>query len=288
MIGCAMLRLIDLRCRQGTGIDEPFGGLYCYFLGDYRQLPSVKDTPMYGLPNEDDEYAPDGKLLVSTFEKVFVLSTCFRQEDQQFLNILDNLSTGNSTKADYDILSKRFKMNVKDQDEFQDALHLFATKAEVFQFNYEKLQNLQDISTKLPVPVAKIIGQHNCKTALASKPDDADGLQSVLYIANGCNIMLRNNLWVEKGLVNGTVGKVVDVIYNNDEAAPNSFPAVIICKFPTYTGPGLGPENLIPIPSISKSWSSNSVNCTRRQFPLSVAYACSIYKSQGMTLDKVN
>lgn len=99
--------------------------------------------------------------------------------------------------------------------------------------------------------------------------------------------MLRNNLWVEKKLVNGTIGEVVDIIYEKGKNSPYNFPSLILCKFPSYTGPGIGPENLVPLP-VSKSWiSRNKTNCTRVQFPLALCYACSIYKSQGLTLDKV-
>jgi ATP-dependent DNA helicase PIF1 len=282
MIGTFMLKMIDLRCRQGTGKNLPFGGLFLYMFGDIRQLPPVLDTALYATNLSDD-----GKVLISTFEKVFFLKQCFRQEDPEFQNILDNLSTGNSTVSDYDILSQRFMNNVRNKEEFASSLRLFATKQEVFEYNYSTLQDMKDNEGQ-SIPVAKIMAKHNNKTAKKGKADDADGMHQVLYLAKGAKVMLRSNLWVEKGLVNGTVGEVMDIVYEPDSEVPLAFPSFIMCKFSSYTGVGIGPDNLVPVPSILKSWSSKrNVKCTRQQFPLVLCYACSIYKAQGITVEKV-
>lgn len=60
---------------------------------------------------------------------------CFCQQDQEFQLILDNISTGDSTLCDYKTLAKRFTSKVKESKDFNDALHLFATKKEVFEYN---------------------------------------------------------------------------------------------------------------------------------------------------------
>ncbi|KAE8739225.1 hypothetical protein FOCC_FOCC015277 [Frankliniella occidentalis] len=59
-------------------------------------------------------------------------------------------------------------------------------------------------------------------------------------------------------------------------------------KFDNYAGPGIRPKGLVPIPTILRSWSNVSGNCSRQQSPLVPAYSCKIHKSQGLTLDKSN
>ena len=58
MIGCSLLRKIDLRVRKAipSRQDEPFGGLFVYFLGDINQLPPVNDRPLYSDKIEGREF----------------------------------------------------------------------------------------------------------------------------------------------------------------------------------------------------------------------------------------
>ena len=66
-------------------------------------------------------------------------------------------------------------------------------------------------------------------------------------------------------------------------------PAVILCKFDQYNGPGVGPEkDLVPIVPMTNSWTTkDGTNCTRVMFPLCLCYASTIHKSQGLALNKV-
>lgn len=150
------------------------------------------------------------------------------------------------------------------------------------------LENMKDSTTGLATPVVKIKAQHSSPAAAKAKPDKAEQLEPELFLAKGCKIMLDHNLWTEKGLVNGSLGNIVDIIYKPGETSPYHIPAVLICNFPGNTGPGLGPDNLVPIPTVSASWSDNNTSHTRNQFPVVVCYACTIYKSQRLTLNKVN
>lgn len=97
--------------------------------------------------------------------------------------------------------------------------------------------------------------------------------------------MLRKNICVERGLVNGSIGVVQDIIYRSGDRPPFS-PYVLLFKFDGYTGPYL-PGNVFPLKAMQTSWRDGSVECTRRQFPINLAYAITIHKSQGLTLDKI-
>ena len=56
--------------------------------------------------------------------------------------------------------------------------------------------------------------------------------------------------------------------------------------FDSYSGPTF-PDGTVPITPIRRSWSSSGGHCSRLQLPLKLAWAVTIHKSQGLTLDKV-
>ncbi|KAK3922134.1 ATP-dependent DNA helicase [Frankliniella fusca] len=284
MVGCRMLRQIDLRLRQAKGVNEPFGNVYVYLLGDIRQLPPVFDTPIYKIPTEPG-IAEQGKALVSQVQKVFFLRECFRQKDPAFQAILDRISTGDITQDDYAVLSTRFKNHVGEQERkrFDDAVYFFSVKAKALDHNYKSLQELKCTSTQEVAPGVKITAKHNNSVAKSGTAEDAEGLEHTLVLAKGCNIMLTYNLWTEMGLVNGAKGTIVHILFEDGEEPPAGSPKIIMCKFQNYQGPGVGPDNLVPIPTITRFWDKNGTSCSRTQFPLTLFYACSVHKAQGVT-----
>jgi len=264
--------------------------LHIYLFGDIKQLPAVKDSPLYS-NKQKSPLAKQGKHTFNSMQRAFILNTCHRQHDHQFLDILDHISDGTVTREDYDLLSVRFSHNLEETEKysFKDAIRLYATKVEVDEFNLEKLSNLIDLDTNQLNPVARIPARHNCLAAKNASADEADGLESVLYLAKGCKIMLHQNLWTSKGLINGAFGRVVNILYEKDKEPPNDAPRIILCEFDDYTGSSLIPgSKIVPIKAELVTFQNiNNVTCSRYQFPLCLAYACSVHKSQGMTLDKV-
>lgn len=112
------------------------------------------------------------------------------------------------------------------------------------------------------------------------------GLQKTLRLSVGAKIILRQNLWTSKGLCNGTLGEIKDIVYKPGEQDNQSnLPLCIMVHFPRYTGP-VCYGNTIPIVPSSVSFKKSNVNCTRKQFPIQLAYAISIHRSQGITLEK--
>ncbi|KAJ1518875.1 hypothetical protein ONE63_011522 [Megalurothrips usitatus] len=274
LLGSCTLAMIDARCKQATGNHmEDFGGLHVYFFGDLKQLPPVKDSALYAT-NHPSLLAKHGKGVFNRIQRAFILSTSHRQNDAVFLDILDRISNGTHTKNDYDYISKRFKHTLPESEKskFTDAIRLFAKSDDVIEYNLNQLMNAKDTLTGKLTPIARINAKHNCSMA-----------------KQGCKIMLRKNLWVHKGLVNGALGKIVDIVYDAEVITPDSTPAILMCEFETYSGPGLIPDTkIIPLQPELTTWTSKSgEKCSRLQFPIALAYACSIHKSQGMTLNKV-
>ena len=98
-------------------------------LGDIRQLPAQKDSPLYAAEPKQIT-AKHGKKLIENFHKMLYLTKCHRQQDQNFLHAFDNLSNGCTSTSGNDMLSTRLTTNVglHERNNFKDALRLFATK----------------------------------------------------------------------------------------------------------------------------------------------------------------
>ena len=106
--------------------------------------------------------------------------------------------------------------------------------------------------------------------------DDArqtGGLEKVLKLANGARVMLPKNLDVTKGLVNGSMGTLVDVVYAKQETIQ-----LLKIKFDLYS-------SVIDIArDTRKIQIYSNAYLYRKQFPLTIAYSMTIHKSQGLSL----
>ncbi|CAG8631724.1 7415_t:CDS:2, partial [Paraglomus occultum] len=91
----------------------------------------------------------------------------------------------------------------------------------------------------------------------------AKGLEAQLFLARGACIMLTANLWTAAGLVNGSMGTVHDIIYNDQ--GPSYLPTVVFISFDKYKGPTIT--------------ALDGTKC--------LAWAITVHKSQELTLPRV-
>jgi hypothetical protein len=85
------------------------------------------------------------------------------------------------------------------------------------------------------------------------------------------------------------MGTVFDLSWDPGLDPFSTFPTVLLIKFDDYSGPdfpGLLP-GVIPVFPATRSYDYKGVSCSRTQFPLRLAYAITVHKSQGLTLSKV-
>lgn len=147
--------------------------------------------------------------------------------------------------------------------------------------NFTKLRQLN-------APVAKIRAVHTGTGAKKAGADVANGLERILYLSVGARVMLTSNLWTTLGLVNGAMGTVAEIAYELGKTPPD-LPTVVMLEMDGYTGPTIpGPNGrpVLPIRPIRCTWEGHSGSCSRMQFPLCLAWAITVHKSQGLTLSK--
>ncbi|XP_057857985.2 uncharacterized protein LOC131067076 [Cryptomeria japonica] len=132
---------------------------------------------------------------------------------------------------------------------------------------------LKALNLPIALSIAHIAQQTN------TEYDNNEQLPLELLLCENQQVMLLANLWIEVGLVNGSIGLVKNIIYEPNTKPPD-LPKFVIVRFQNYKGPPWDPlhPNDIPIAPIARR--------RHTQIPLTTAWAITIHKSQGLTLDK--
>jgi ATP-dependent DNA helicase PIF1 len=138
-------------------------------------------------------------------------------------------------------------------------------------------------------PVKKILSIYTGRNASKVSNEEADNLPNKLLVCVGAQVMLSTNLWTEKGLVNGSIGTITDVLWDTGQDPSVSMPSLLLVCFSEYSGPDfpLYRSKIVPIFPVTCQFDYKGVPCTCKQFPLQLAYAITVHKSQGLTLSRV-
>lgn len=134
----------------------------------------------------------------------------------------------------------------------------------------------------------KILARHTGRGAAKATEDEADNLCPDICLCIGARVMLTANLWTEMGLVNGSMGAVHDIMWENGQDPSSMMPSIILIKFDEYSGPAFPHCNrgVIPVFPATRQFEYKGAACSRTQSPLRPAYAITVHKSQGLTLSR--
>ena len=282
MIGLGRMSQIHRRLCQAKphSSDLPFGGMTIMLAGDLRQLPAVKDLPLYSASG-GTLVQIEGRVMYRKFEISFIFHNSIRQagdENKSFREELERLANGDFNLNDYKSWTKRSLSNLNSEEKrhFEDnAVKLCSLKNNTVSFNIQQMRKLET-----PIFRVKSINSKGASTATSTV---AKNLLQELLICRGCKIVLTINLWTAAKLVNGSPGVVKHVIFKSGETPPNHQPAFLLVQFEGYTGPPFlpGHPKLVPICPVTKTWMKKEQVFSRTQLPLMLGFAISIHKSQG-------
>lgn len=134
---------------------------------------------------------------------------------------------GKSPKNDCAKLLARNPEIIEKPLDYDSIVRLFPRRNDVDDYNINKLRQAEQKN----IPIAKIVAEHyGDKKAQKTRSQDMWGLDPVIYICRGAEVMLNNNLLPAKyGLVNGSRGTVIDILYDGNHL-PESCPKCVIVE----------------------------------------------------------
>jgi len=270
MVRADLLDNIDYSLRLHRNNNEPFGGVQMIFIGDLFQLPPVVSSQYernYFQTVYETPYFFSAHVLSDKFSlETIVLSKAYRQTEGRFLNMLDAIRSGD---IDEELLQELNERNEEQEMLEQTYITLTARNAVAQNINQTKLDELDaPVFTYL----AKISGQFNPTLY----PTDA-----ALKLRIGAQVMMIKNDPGKK-YVNGSLGVVeqidestIRIRIQKDQKSELVEVTKQEWEVLKYTSKG---KNLEIQTEVVGSFI---------QYPIKLAWAITIHKSQGKTFDHV-
>ncbi len=265
MLSGNFLDNLDRICRSFKRAPEkPFGGIQIILSGDLFQLPPIPPRPSGTPPWQGGDTSSNNMVVDSLAWKNMNLAICYiteqhRQDDDAFTDILNAIRANTINDHHLDTLQERIKEF--DEEEFGTMTKLFTHNADVDTINDRALAGLDEKEKLFEMTVK---GRENLIETLKKSCLAPERLK----LKVGAQVMfVKNNF--DKGYVNGTRGIV------------ESFDDVGVPVVKTLTGETVVVDR--------ETWSiedDGRVLASITQVPLRHAWAITVHKSQGMSLDE--
>ena len=269
MVRADLLDGIDLFLRKyGRDRNLPFGGTQVVLVGDLYQLPPVlsrDEAKIFNKLYETPYFFNSNVFKESDFE-IIELTTIFRQTQDQFIEILNQIRVGQVSNDTLVPLNKRVSLKNS------DAHIMLTTTNKVAQGHNE--EKLDSINKPLFTYQATIEGNF---------PEEDRNLPSPLKLElkKGAKVMFTKN---DRGgrWINGTLGEVVDLDINKIKVRVKDG-----TRKETFQVPIEEWENIEYESDEETEEVKTIVVGKLKQYPLRLAWAITIHKSQGLTFPKV-
>jgi len=247
------LEMVDILLREFKKTTEPFGGVQLILSGDFFQLPPVTRE------NEKTRYIFESPLWEDLDLKICYLDKPYRQYDNTLIHMLEEIRSNTVTSKTWQLLKERFLLPV---DSAIAPTKLFTHNRYADTYNIQELAKIQEPTHVYQMRCFGNSYYHELLKNSCLSPEK-------LLLKKGALVMFtKNNL--PEGYVNGTTGKVL-------EFTEEGYPVI-----QTFEG------KIIQVESVE--WvleEDGEILAKVRQLPLRLAWAITVHKSQGMTLDAV-
>ncbi|XP_076765651.1 pif1 DNA helicase [Xylocopa sonorina] len=233
--------------------ERPFGGIQLILCGDFFQLPPVSSR------DKKAQFCFESSAWEKCVHFNYELQIVHRQKDSEFVQILNNIRIGRVTDEIAEKLKATAKQKIEDNGILATRLCSHVNEAE--EINEFQLNELKSES--------KVYTAQDSDPSMTTTLNQQLTVPDKLILKIGAQVMLLKNINLSTGLVNGARGVIVKFADN-----------VPVVQF----------KSGIQYHAKLEKWSLKTNLGTivhRKQVPLKLAWAFSIHKSQGLTLDCV-
>lgn len=264
MMGKTLFDNLDYVAKRVRGNDDSFGGITLILSGDFYQLPPVKDDWLF----ESKNYK------ACNFNPI-IFRECKRFDNKEYFELLNRVRMEEQTQEDVDALRSKVKAydeytrrNKKNKEKIIiKPTILYSKKVDVLFHNIKELEKLPGSETLYFAQDEYIKFTDSYSKPYYEKNLD-DSITSCVRLKPGSQVMLKKNLSVEEGYVNGSRGVIkycdddfVEVLFMNGRYLRVGF----------------------------EKWEFEDANgyACRAQIPFILAWSSTIHKIQGSTIDYV-
>lgn len=290
MVGAQTFSNLNLTLQEIFEVNQPFGGISVFAVGDLMQLNPVGEKPVY------KQITTGYSSLLTTVWTLFSLYQLIdivrQKDDPYFAELLSRIRLGIHTPADM----KAIKQLENNENIPDDCISLFLTNALKDIYNCKQLSALSSTVHTMKAKDSRTDSQtrrlHVSVTVTSTNPHETGGLCHEIQVAEKARYMHTKNTDIVDGLVNGATGTVDKLDINTS----NPLKSTIYVKFDDSN---IGRQaklktkykGLVPIHPASATFTvtdkSASILVERTQFPGNLAWGITVHKSQGSTFSEM-
>ncbi len=268
MVRCDVIDAIDTILKSvRRNHSTPFGGVQILFIGDLYQLPPVAKNEEWRILNEyyGSPFFFDSKAVKELQPLLIELNKIYRQKEESFVELLNKVRNNQMNRDDYDLLHNRFIQGFQPATE-EKFITLTSHNNQADNINQAKLQKLNAAAYTFK---AKIEGEF---------PENNYPAEAQLVLKEGAQVMFIKNDVATKKYFNGKIGVVskleAEKIFVNCDGEDIEVSEEVW-------------GNVRYTLNRSDEKLEQQILGSFYQFPLRLAWAITIHKSQGLTFDKV-
>lgn len=269
MVRADLLDAVDTELRRLRRTNRPFGGVQLLMIGDLQQLPPVVNDVTWNVLRQyyDTPYFFSSKVLSESSFLTVELDKVYRQTDKSFLELLNKIREGCNDEDTLSAINQRYIPDFQPVKE-EGYIQLMTHNEQVTNINNQYLSELSGEA-------------YNYEAVVSGKfPESSFPTEKNLVLKRGAQIMFVKND-PNKRFFNGMIGQIKDI---RDKSL------IVSSKDAPETEFEVNREEWMNVRySLDKETHEiiEILEGTFTQYPVKLAWAITIHKSQGLTFDKV-
>lgn len=271
MVRCDLLDAVDWILKGCRHCSKPFGGVRTLLVGDVFQLPPVNPTKAWDKlkNNYQSEYFFSSRVFQRAHTVFFELDKVYRQGDADFMDVLNKIRQGTVSNEDLAMLNQRVTTPPK-----EGCIHLYPTRDEASSLNETKFANINNLEYEFN---GIIVGEFEV--------DSMSNVDKQIRLKVGAQIMTTVNEYDSNGdfvYCNGSIGTVTSIAPDKTwiEVRLSRTGKTVTVKLYTW-------KNTVREYDKERDEIVEREIGSFTQMPVRLAWAITIHKSQGLTLDNV-